>query len=70
MFPVTFHGWAVMSVISTLSFIYLCVCTSAECVHMCVSEAHRGTEAHHKPECPILAVLYIQVLGFHFNIPQ
>lgn len=53
---ITFQGWAVISVISTLGFIYLCVCASAECVHTCVSEADGGTEPPHKPECPTLAV--------------
>lgn len=43
MFFITFHGWAVISVISTLGFIYLRVCTSAAPVHTGVSEAHRGS---------------------------
>lgn len=67
MFFTAFHGWAVILVISTWSFIDLHVCNSAEYVRTCVSEAHRG---HHKPECPTLGVEHSPVLGFHLSISR
>ena len=43
MFFIIFRGQAVRSVSSTLSFTYLCACTSASCIHTSISEAHRGS---------------------------